>query len=118
MSRRPSGMSGRQFALGVGFLLLASALGLSAAPGPTWQDGELLSRKTVPMGRTFLKNRYVYRVRGLNREYLVESETPLQLDLYVPIKFSPDHRQILIRDAEGHECKVHILQRASVSLRQ
>ena len=111
-------MSGRQIALGVLFLVLAPAAALSGAPARSWQDGELLSRKTVPMGRTFLKNRYVYRVRGLNREYLVESPIPLQLDLYVPIKFSSDRRQILIRDADGHECKVHILQRASVSLRQ
>lgn len=111
-------MSGRQIALGIVFLLLAPAAALSGEPARSWQDGELLSRKTVPMGRTFLKNRYVYRMRGLNREYLVESPTPLQLDLYVPIKFSPDRRQIVIRDADGHECKVHILQRASVSLRQ
>ena len=111
-------MRGRQIVLGVVFLLLVPAAALWGAPDRNWQDGELLSRKTVPLGRTFLKNRYVYRVRGLNREYLVESETPLQLDLYVPMKFSPDRRQILIRDADGHECKVHILQRASVSLRQ
>jgi hypothetical protein len=111
-------MRGRRIALGVLFVLLASAAALWAAPGRTWQDGELLSRRTVPMGRTFLKNRYVYRVRGLNREYLVESETPLQLDLYVPMKFSPDRRQILIQDADGNERKVRILQRASLSLRQ
>lgn len=110
-------MRGRQIALGVVFLMLAPAVALSGPPSRSWQDGELLSRKTVPIGRTFLKNRYVYRVRGLNREYVVESQVPLQLDLYVPIEFSPDHRQILIRDASGHECKVHILQRASVSLR-
>jgi hypothetical protein len=111
-------MRGRQIALGVVLVFLASAASLAGAPGRSWQDGELLSRKTVPLGRTFVKNRYVYRVRGLNREYVVESETPLEMDLYVPIKISPDRRQILIRDAEGHECKVHILQRASVSLRQ
>jgi hypothetical protein len=111
-------MGGRQIALGVAVLLLGSVTGLSAATSRSWQDGELLSRRTVPMGRTFLKNRYVYRVRGLNREYLVESETPLQLDLYVPMKFSADRRQILIQDSEGHQFKVHILQRAAVSLRQ
>ena len=111
-------MRGRQVALGIVVLLLAPVVALSGAPGRSWQDGELLSRRTVPMGRTFLRNRYVYRVRGLNREYLVESVTPLQLNLYVPMKFSPDHRQILIQDAEGHEFKVHILRRASVSLRQ
>ena len=111
-------MSGRQIALGIVFLTLAPVMALSGAPGRSWQEGELLSRKTVPMGRTFLRNRYVYRVRGLNREYLVVSETPLQIDLYVPIKFSPDHRHILIQDADGHEHKVHILQRAEVSLRR
>jgi hypothetical protein len=111
-------MRGRRIALGALFVLLVSAKALSAAPARSWQDGELLSRKTVPMGRTFLKNRYVYRVRGLNREYLVESQTPLELNLYVPMKFCPDHRQILIQDADGNERKVRIIQRASVSLRQ
>ncbi len=111
-------MSGRRLALGIGMFLLASAAALPASPTRSWLDGELLSRKTVPMGRTFLKNRYVYRVRGLNREYLVESQTPLTLDLFVPIKFSPDHGQILIQDADGHQYKAHILQRAAVSLRQ
>ena len=111
-------MRGRRIALGAIFVLLMSAKALSAAPSRNWQDGELLSRRTVPMGRTFLKNRYVYRVRGLNREYLVESDTPLQLDLYVPMKFWRDHRQILIQDSDGNERKVRILQRASVSLRQ
>jgi hypothetical protein len=108
----------RHLALGVGISILTSAAALAGAASRSWQSGELLSRKTVPMGRTFVKNRYVYRVRGLNREYLVESEAPLQLDLYVPMKFFPDHRQILIKDADGNERKVHILQRASVSLRQ
>jgi hypothetical protein len=98
-------------------MLLVSAKALSAAPARSWQDGELLSRRTVAMGRSF-KNRYIYRVRALNREYVVESDTPLQLNLYVPMKFSPDRRQILIQDADGNERKVRILQRASVSLRQ
>jgi hypothetical protein len=111
-------MRGRQIALGIAFLLLVPFAVLAGAPSRTWQDGELLSRKTVPLGRTFLRNRYVYRVRGLNREYVVVSETPLNSDLYVPIKFSPDHRQILIQDADGREHKVHILQRAAVSLRR
>jgi hypothetical protein len=110
-------MRGRQIALGAVLMVLTTAA-LLGAPSRSWQDGELLSRKTVPLGRTFVKKLYVYRVRGLNREYLVESETPLQLDLFVPMKFSPDRRQILIQDADGNERKVRILQRASVSLRQ
>ena len=111
-------MSWRRVALGVVFGFLAAAVVVSAAPTRSWQDGELLSRRTVPMGRTFVKNRYVYRVRGLNREYVVESDTPLQLDLFVPMKFSRDGRQILIQDADGNQRKVRILQRASLSLRQ
>jgi hypothetical protein len=97
---------------------MVSTGALSAAPSRNWQDGELLSRKTVPVGRAFVKYHYIYRVRALNREYLVESELPLQLNLYVPMKFSFDHRQILIQDADGNERKVHILQRESVLLRQ
>ena len=111
-------MPGRQIALAVIILLLTPVVALSGGPGRSWQDGELLSRKTVPIGRTFLRNAYVYRVRGLNREYLVMSETPLELDLYVPMKFSPEHRQILIQDADGNERKVQILRRAAVSLRR
>jgi len=110
-------MRGRRIALAVAILLIAPAVGLFGATGRTWQDGELLSRKTVPMGRTFLRNQYVYRVRGLNCDYLVVSQTPLQLDLYVPMKFSADRRHILIQDADGQERKVHILQRAAASLR-
>jgi len=111
-------MRGRRIALGAVLMLLVSAKALSAAPARSWQDGELLSRRTVAVGRSFLKNHYIYRVRGLNREYVVESDTPLQLNLYVPMKFSADRRQILIQDADGNERKVRILQRASVSLRR
>jgi hypothetical protein len=111
-------MHGRQIALAVVIVLLTPLAALGGGPGRSWQDGELLSRKTVPIGRTFLRNAYVYRVRGLNQEYLVMSETPLELDLYVPMKFSRDHRQILIQDAGGNERKVQILRRAAVSLRQ
>ena len=111
-------MRGRQIALGIALVLLAPVVALSGEPTRSWQDGELLSRKTVPMGRTFVRNEYVYRVRGLNREYVVVSHTPLQLDLYVPMKFSPARRQILIQDADGRECKAHILRRAAVSLRR
>ena len=111
-------MRGRQLGLVLVLLLAAPVGSLSAAEARSWQDGELLSRKTVPMGRTFLHNRYVYRVRSLNRDYLVVAETPLHLDLHVPMKFSPAGRQIWIQDADGHEQKVQILQRASTSMRQ
>jgi hypothetical protein len=111
-------MSGRQIALGIAFVLLVPLQGLTGTPNRLWQDGEILSRKTVPVGRTFLRNRFVYRVRGLNCWYLVVSDTPLQLDLLVPMKFSTDRRQIFIRDADGKERKAHILQKTTTARRR
>jgi len=109
-------MRGRQVALGIVVLLLAPLVMLAGTPNRPWQDGELLSRKTIPVGRTFLRNEYVYRVRGFNCQYVVVSKTPLQLDLYVPIKFSPDRRQLVIQETDGHESKAHILQRSHVRI--
>jgi hypothetical protein len=110
-------MSGRQITLCIAFVLLAPLQVLAGAPTRLWQDGELVSRKTVPLGRTFLKNEYVYRVRGSNCRYVVVSKTPLQLDLYVPIKFSASRKHIFIQDADGHELKAQILEKATFSRR-
>ena len=74
-----------------------------------WQDGELLSRKTVATGRD-LHKQYVYRVKGFNRTYLVVSPTPLRLDLYVPMRFSADRKHLFIQDSDGSEQRVEILK--------
>ena len=103
--------SGRRIALTLAFFFIASLAALAGSPTRLWQDGELLSRKTVPVGRTFLKNQYVYRVRSFHCEYLVVANTPLQLDLYTPMKFSAVHNEIFIQDSDGAERKVHILQK-------
>ena len=103
--------SGRRIALTLAFFFTASLVALAGSPTRLWQDGELLSRKTVPIGRTFLKNQYVYRVRSFHCEYLVVANTPLQLDLYTPMKFSAAHSEIFIQDSDGVERKVHILQK-------
>ena len=109
--------SGRRIALTLAFFFTASLVALAGSPTRLWQDGELLSRKTVPIGRTFLKNQYVYRVRSFHCEYLVVANTPLQLDLYTPMKFSAAHNEIFIQDSDGAERKVHILQK-TVAIRR
>lgn len=106
-------MSGRHISLGIALILLAPFVGLAGTPDRLWQDGELLSRKTVPVGRTFLRNQYVYRLRGSNVRYLVVSDTALQLDLYVPMKFSIERKHVFIQDADGQERRAHILQKAT-----
>ena len=103
-------MAGRLTIAGILLALLVPA-SLDAAVVPRrWQDGEILSRKTVSTGRTYLRKQYVYRVKAFNRTYLVVSDIPLHLDLYVPMRFSTDRRHLFIQDADGQECKAAILQ--------
>jgi hypothetical protein len=103
-------MEGRLRIAGVLLALLVPA-SLDAAVVPRqWQDGEILSRKTVSTGRAYLRKQYVYRVRAFDRTYLVVSDTALHLDLYVPMRFSADRRHLFIQDADGRECKAAILQ--------
>src|ERR1039457_1571780 len=81
-------MSGRLTIAGILLALLVPASLDAAALPRRWQDGEILSRKTVSTGRTYLRKQYVYRVKAFNRSYLVVADTPLHLDLYVPMRFS------------------------------
>jgi hypothetical protein len=108
-------MSRRQIVLGIALLLVAPLELQGGNSTRLWQDGEILSRKTVPVGRTFLRNRFVYRVRGSNCWYLVVSDTPLESGLFVPIKFATDRNRIFIQDADGKERQAHILQKATTS---
>jgi hypothetical protein len=103
-------MAGRLTIAGILFASLVPT-SLDAAVVPRrWQDGEILSRKTVATGRTYLHKQYVYRVKSFGRTYLVVSDIPLHLDLYVPMRFSADRRHLFIQDADGRECKAAILQ--------
>ena len=112
-------MTGRRRMLrNIAILVFAPVLALAGSPSRQWQDGEILSRKTVPVGRSFLKNDYVYRLRGLNRRYVVVSKTPLQLDLLVPVKFSTFRNQIFIQGADGTEYKARIVQREVAARRR
>jgi len=106
-------MSARRILPGTVLILLTPLIGLAQPPARQWQDGEILSRKTVLVGRTSLRSEYVYRVRGSNCRFLVESDTALQLDLFQPMKFSIGRRHILIQDADGQERQTYILQKAT-----
>ena len=103
-------MAGRLAIAGILLALLVPASLDAAAVPRRWQDGEILSRKTVSTGHAYVHKQYVYRVKSLNRSYLVVSDTPLNLALYVPMRFSADRRRLLIQDADGRECKAAILQ--------
>src|ERR1017187_4140339 len=105
-------MAGRLTIAGILLALLVPA-SLDAAVEPRrWQDGEILSRKTVSTGRTYLRKQYVYRVKAFNRTYLVVSDIPLHLDLYVPIRFSTHRRPLIIQEAKGRKSKAAILKGA------
>jgi len=76
-----------------------------------WQDGELVSRRTVPVGRNTFQNQFVYRVRGGTARYVVVSDEPLKLDLHVPMRFAVTRRHLVIQDVDGSEHKTAILQK-------
>ena len=76
-----------------------------------WQDGVLVSRRTVPVGRNTFQNQFVYRVRGGTARYVVVSDEPLKLDLHVPMRFAVTRRHLVIQDVDGSEHKTAILQK-------
>jgi len=101
----------RQLGLVIAFLTI-SGLGLHAGGrGPVWQDGELLARRTVPVGRDYRQSRYVYRVHGFNCWYTVVANSPLNLDLYVPMKFAAERASLIIQDSDGTSQKARILRK-------
>jgi len=76
-----------------------------------WQDGVLVSRRTVPVGRNTFQNQFIYRVRGGTARYVVVSDQPLKLDLHVPMRFAVTRRHLVIQDVDGSEHKTAILQK-------
>jgi hypothetical protein len=76
-----------------------------------WQEGVLVSRRTVPAGRNTSQNQFVYRVRGGTARYVVVSDEPLKLDLHVPMRFAVTRRHLVIQDVDGSEHKAAILQK-------
>ena len=96
------------------FLALSVPAPLAAGANTTplrWQEGELVSRKTVPVGHGGLRYKYVYRLRGGSARYVVAADKPLNIELMVPVKFAPQRRHLLIQDSQGKECKLSMLER-------
>lgn len=75
-----------------------------------WQEGELVSKRTVPADRRDLQNRYIYRIRAGTARYLVALDQPLELDFLVPMRFSVGRRHMLIQDTDGAERRAILLQ--------
>lgn len=104
-------MTRRGMLIGIALLGLAQWTTGATSPSRVWQDGELLSRRTVPAGRNTFQNQFVYRVRGGTARYVVVSNEPLKLDLHVPMRFAVTRRHLLIQDVDGSERKTAILQK-------
>ena len=104
-------MTRRGMLIGIALLGLTQWTAGATSPPRVWQDGELVSRRTVPVGRNTFQNQFIYRVRGGTARYVVVSNEPLKLDLHVPMRFAVTRRHLLIQDVDGSERKAAILQK-------
>ena len=108
--------------LPIAFLLLAllpAALPANSGTRPgQWQEGEILSRKTVLPGNHGNRTRYVYRIRSGNLEYTVRFDQPLSAAPYVPLKFSVNRKHMVVKDADGSELRAAILNRSGMTIRK
>ena len=103
-------MTRRGMLIGVALLGLTQWTARAVSHVRVWQDGVLVSRKTVPVGRNTFQNQFVYRVRGGTARYVVVSDEPLKLDLHVPMRFSVHRRHLVIQDLDGSEHRTAILK--------
>lgn len=92
-------------------LLFPTLLTAGSNPKHRWQEGEILSRKTVPTGRGGIEYEYVYRLRGGDAHYVVVTRQPLKVGLQTPIKFAPTRRHVWIQDTDGKERKLSMVER-------
>jgi hypothetical protein len=106
-------------------LLVLLSLPLSSVPAVAygahnqrWQEGEILSRKTVAPGHHNLRTRYVYRIKSGSVQYVARFDQPLSLAPYTPLMFSVVHKHLFVRDANGSELKASILKRAEPGIRR
>ena len=97
--------------IGVALLGLTQWTIAATSHDRVWQEGVLVSRRTVPAGRNSFQNQFVYRVRGGTARYLVVSDEPLKLDLHVPMRFAVTRRHLLIQDVDGSERRTAILRK-------
>ena len=84
----------------------------SAAGNQRWQEGEILSRKTIAPGRHHSQPRYVYRIKADGMQYVARFDRPLSVPPYEPLKFSVARRHLFVQDADGSELKAPLLRKS------
>ena len=104
-------MTRRGMLIGIALLGLTQWTARATSHDRVWQEGVLVSRRTVPVGRDTFQNQFIYRVRGGTARYVVVSDEPLKLDLHVPMRFAVTRRHLIIQDLDGSEHKTAILQK-------
>ena len=97
--------------IGVALLGLTQSAARATSNGQVWQQGELVSRRTVPVGHDAFQKQFVYRVQAGTARYVVVSNEPLKLDLHVPMRFTLTRRHLVIQDLDGSERKAAILRK-------
>ena len=97
--------------IGVALLGLTQPAAGATANGQVWQQGELVSRRTIPVGHDVFQKQFVYRVQAGTARYVVVSDEPLKLDLHVPMRFTLTRKHLVIQDLDGSERKTAILQK-------
>lgn len=109
----------RSMALTVLLLLpLPGFLAASGRGGQHWQDGEILSRRTIGPSHHHSHTHYVYRIKSGGMQYVARFDQPLSMSQYAPLKFTVERRHLLVQDADGSERKASILKRSEVALRR
>ena len=96
--------------IGVALLGLTQWTARATSIGQVWQEGELVSRRTVPVGHDIFQKQFVYRVQGGTARYVVVSVEPLKLDLHVPMRFTVHKRHLVIQDLDGSEHRTAIVK--------
>ena len=104
-------MTRRGMLIGIALLGLTQWTASATPHDRVWQDGELVSRKTVPVGHDIFQKQFVYRVQAGTARYVVVSDEPLKLDLHVPMRFTVARRHLVIQDLDGSERKTAILRK-------
>jgi len=104
----------------IAFVLLGSLLSasLAAAGGTHWQEGEILSRKTIAPGHHNTRTRYVYRIKCGGMQYTVRFDQPLALGLYSPLTFAVSRKHLVVQNADGSELKASILEKSEPLIRR
>jgi hypothetical protein len=97
--------------------VLSSTLPAAAPHGLRWQEGEILSRKTIAPSHHNNHTRYVYRIRGGGMQYTARFDRPLSVAPYSPLTFAVSGGHLVVQDADGSELKAPILKKSEPALR-